>query len=135
RTIREANPERERNTPMQTVDTAMVVFELGSIALGYQALATATRQKSSRVIEASPVKASRFLILLEGPADDLKTATAEVRRLCETFSNDLLVDVELLESADPRLLPALMSLAQVEMQESLIVVETDSVAGLIALAQ
>lgn len=120
---------------MQSVDTTLGVFEIGSIALGYQALASATRSAAVKVLEATPIRSSRFLILVEGTGADVKRAHSEVRRLCETFSADLLCDVELIEGPEANLLPALYSLAQVEMKESLLVVETDSVAGLLAVSQ
>lgn len=120
---------------MHSVDSAMVVFEIDSVALGYQTVATLSRIPAIKVLEASATRASRFMILAEGPAAKIKIANLEVKKLCETFAADLLADVELVENPDPRLVPALYSLSQVEMKESLIVVETDSASGLLAVAQ
>lgn len=120
---------------MSAIVPSLAVFEIGSVALGYQALAAAARRAGVTIVEATPVRADRFLILLQGPAAELKSAQTDVRKLCETFSADLLADVELIDAPDARLLPALFSLAQIEMKESLVVIECDSVAGLISVSQ
>ncbi len=114
---------------------ALAVFEIGSVALGYQALAAASRHPGATIVEAAPVRADRFLILIQGPTSALRAAQADVRRLCETFAADLLEDLDLIEDPDERLLPALFSLSQRSVGESLLVVDADSTSGLLVVSQ
>lgn len=120
---------------MASADTALASFEIDSITLGYRALSLATADLKIRVLEAAAVREARFLLLIEGPVDTVINASGDIRRLCETFADDSLADFEIIENPHPRLLPALYSLEQTDMAESLIVMETDSVSGLLSVSQ
>ncbi len=111
------------------------VFEVGSIALGYQALAAVTKDAAIQVLEASTVAPNRFLILLHAPHENIKAAENELRHSCEAPRKDGLVDHEVVASVHADLLPAFYSLSQQQLQDALVVVETDSVSGLVASAQ
>ncbi len=111
------------------------VFDVGSIALGYQALGAVTQDATLQVLEASIVAPDRFLILLQGRIEKIRAAQAELGRVCETHSRDGLIDHEIVTDPATNLLSAFYSLSQQQLQEALLVVETDSVAGLVASAQ
>lgn len=120
---------------MNSVDSSLAAFEIGSLALGYLVLNGIAQISGVRIVEGSVLAAGRFLVLVEGNAEALKATQQEVRRLCEVSRDDVLIDQEMIINPHQDLLPALYSLTQAELSGVLVVVETETVAALLSVAQ
>lgn len=108
--------------------TALLSIEMKSLTFGYRALDLVARR--ARILEATVIGAGRFLILAEGEVAALKSAFHDVHQAMDKE----IVDHEVIDRADRRLLEATFSLAQMHLLKSLIVVEVESVSGLLSAA-
>jgi hypothetical protein len=114
---------------------SLLILEVASIAVGYTALAALTNHPDVRVLDASPSGLGRFMILVQGEQPVLREQLQKIRAQLDGGSNDLVVDHDLIEDFCPKALEAVFSLAQHELEESLVVAEADTVSGLLSLSQ
>jgi hypothetical protein len=119
----------------KSLSTSLLVLEVSSIALGYAALAVLAAHADVRILDASPSGLGRFIILAQGELEILRDQLQKTRGKIDGTDAELVIDHELIEGADPEVLKALFSLAQNELEESLLVIETDTVAGLLSVSQ
>jgi len=87
-----------------------------------------------RVLEATPVGA-RFLVLALGAESDLREALARARSLFDEKEPSIVIDAEVINDFDQRVNDALYALSQAPLGESLAVVETASVSGILHVGQ
>lgn len=120
---------------MQSLDTPLAAFEVSSVALGYRALDVISRADQIRILEASPISGGRFFILCSGPAAALQSTIDAVRSAFGTKASEVLIDSVVVEKQAGAIGESLFSLAQVELGESLIVVECKTISGLLASAE
>ncbi len=118
---------------MTRTQTALGSFEIENLALGYQIFAKITQTLPLEVLEATIISAKRYLILVNGSLADLKLAYEKIQDSVDGFGPAAVLDHEIIECPHTDLLPAYYSLAQEEMQESLIVIQTDSVSSLLSV--
>jgi hypothetical protein len=116
---------------MSAPSTSLACLEIRSIARGYQVLNLLSENSGLEILEASPVDAQRFLILVEGEQAKLAKAVDEVTRRAQSH----FLDYEFLPSPQPALKQAIYSLQQVEIGDSLLVVETDTASRILSCAQ
>lgn len=123
---------------MKKVDSSLLCLELGSIAAGYLSLNAATQgaglASPLRILEATPIGA-RFLILALGAEAELRAALDRVRALFDEKEPSIVIDAEIISEVDQRVNDALYALSQALLGESLVVVETANVSGILAVAQ
>lgn len=133
-----ANQDKRREDGggrMKTIDTCLASIEIGSVVLGYRALDALTRQNGVRVLEASVAGEGRLLIIAQGEETTLRLALNEMRESADGVGSQAVVDFELIADVDRSVPEALYALAQVPLEEALIVVECETVSGLLASAQ
>lgn len=119
---------------MNNLDGSLICIETISITSGFLALDYVTKVENLNLIEASPVANGRFLILAQMPLSDSTETSfdfSQVREVLNTDQPDSLVDHLHIPEMNLRLLPTLFSLSQCSNLQSLIVLETESVCGLI----
>lgn len=125
----------EEGRAMKTIDTCLASFEIGSVVLGYRALDALTRKNGVRVLEASVAGGGRFLIIAQGEETTLRLAMSEMRESADGVGSQAVVDFELITDVHRSVPEALYALAQEPLEEALIVVECETVSGLLASAQ
>lgn len=118
---------------MNKVDTSVLCCDLRSVAAGYRVLDVLTRFESVRILEASPIGVGRFIIISQGEREKLEDRQRTLHSLIEGFVESPLVDQDLLHDVHESLLEGLYSLAQVSLEESLIVMECETVSGLLSI--
>ena len=118
---------------MKNLDTSLFCVEIASLAHGYRVLNSLTASPGLRILDASPA-GQRFLIIALGPADEIRSAAQNARSLFEGDAG-VSLDSEVVDGFDPQMLEALFSLPQQPLEESLIIVESATVSGLVASAQ
>ncbi len=97
----------------------LLALEAPSITTGFRILNTLTNVK---LLDAEPVAGGRFLILARGTKDELRS------HLKEAF------DAEVIESIEESVLEATFSLASNKIDETLVVVETETAVALLAVS-
>jgi hypothetical protein len=120
---------------MNKVDTTLACFEIASIPSGYRALDLLTREEGLRVLEASVAGGGRMVILVEGRAEQFAKVAPRLRQLIDGAADAGVIDHEIVEHFERGLSEALFSLAQVSLDEALVVVESDTVSGLLSAGQ
>lgn len=115
-----------------SVVQGLLSLEVRSVALGYRALDALTRSRDLRVLDASPV-GSRFLILLLGPIRDLEAGMQQVRAIFDGRDDNWIEDEALLVSPSQEILDGFFALTQAELKESLVVVDTATVSGVLCV--
>ncbi len=105
----------------------LLVLEATSVAAGFRILNSLPADRSLRLLDAEPTGGGHFLILLRGLTSSL-SALAKLNR-------DLLIDHELIENIHQDVLDATYSLAAPKLEESLIVLETETATAILSLAQ
>lgn len=120
---------------MKDIDKGLACFEMTSVAYGYRALDVLTRTDTARVIEASVIGSGRFMILLEDKLNLLISAEKRLSDWCSSCLENPLLDGGVISGDPEETLQALYSLSQVGAQESLLVVESETVVGLLTAAQ
>lgn len=122
---------------MKNSDTSILSLDLASrtpIAFGYRALELLTRRDDVRILEASPAGGGTFLILAAGEERTLQELMIEFRRTLDGASPDLVNDHELLGGASTLLLEALYSLTGEALDESLVVIECQTISALLSIS-
>lgn len=114
---------------------SLMCLEFASVAAGYSALGALTKDESLRILDASPGGKGRFVVIVMGAPQALAEGHERAKAALEGAAIELLVDHVIFESFDSRALEAVFSLAQAELGEALVVVETETVSGLLALTQ
>lgn len=120
---------------MNTSGMALASFDFSSIAFGYKALDVVTRANGASVLEASPSGNGRFLIICSGPSDALQAVVNQLRSEFDGAMPEVLVDHALVSGGVEPMKEAIYSLAQVALDDSLVVVECETVSGLLAVAE
>lgn len=115
---------------MKNIDNAVACLEIGSIAFGYRILNEMASVPKSRIIEASPC-GGKFLILMTGAHDELNRAVHEAR---QKFDSNSWVDSAVFEAKDQRVIEAFYALPQDPIDESLVVVDCETVSGCLEAA-
>lgn len=105
----------------------LLVLEASSIVSGFRILNALPETHPVRLLDAEPIGANRFLILLKGASRDL----ADVVKIAK----DDVVDHELIEDIQQTVLDATYSLTVVNLEESLLILETETAGSLLSLAQ
>lgn len=120
----------------QTPDTPISIacFEIAAVSLGYKALDAITRRTGIRVLEASVLGPSRFMILCSGETRVLEGLHAPVRGALDGGAAGMFIDHEVIDQIEPQALEGLYALSQVSLNESLVVIECGTVCGLLASA-
>lgn len=119
---------------MKSFDTSLLVLESTSLTSGlvaHEAIATAA--KDVRILEATVVGEDRYLVLATGTFASLEAALEAVHAKLDPESS--LVDQELIEKPSQSLFESALSLIQQRLEESLVVVETETCSGCFALVQ
>ena len=107
---------------------SLLGLEVFGIGRGYQVLNEICEQeKEIQVVEASPQPNGKFLIIITGKPQDL----FKIKKVISLKEDDQ--DFFLEEPCDD-LLPSLYALNEIKVQESLIVVETDSTLNSLEIA-
>lgn len=123
---------------MKKVDSSLLCLEIASVAAGYLALNAATIDGGLaapiRILEAAPV-GSRFLVLAVGSESDLRGALNRARTIFDENEPHIVIDAEVIVDFDQRVNEALYALSQESVAESLVVVETRTVSGILHVAQ
>ncbi len=113
-------------------------IEVSSTALGYRILDQVSKFNGVRIIEASPIGGGNFWILAAGDRSTFASFQNLIKASIETVGKKivaLMVDYEILELKDGLILEALYSLSAERLQEALLIVECDSVSGLLSSVQ
>ena len=107
-------------------------IEVKSVATGYRALDMLTKAGVKYILEAAPVGGGVFMILVEGGESDLRSSIQTLRSSLENGGLISIVDSEVIEGAASEVLASAYSLAQQKLQESLVVVECQTISGLLS---
>jgi hypothetical protein len=116
------------------LDSALGCFEVSNLTLGYKVLDAITRENHLRILEASAVSSQAFLILIEASAEKLKMVDHRIAEVVSVYGKEGLRDCEILPKVSQHLLPAYYSLLQQKLEESLLVLETETISGALFLA-
>ena len=108
------------------MENDLLVLEASSVVNGYRMLDALPSTHPVSVLDAEPTGGGRFLILLRGHSRDLNHIGK--------IAKDLGVDHELIEKIDQSVLDAVYSLAPSTIDESLIVIETETVGSMLLLS-
>lgn len=103
--------------------------EIFSIARGYRVADAILKRYRIELLEASALTNGKFLLLFAGDEEQSKSAFHYVSRECEVCASSMIANPH----AD--LLPAMYSLLQLSLTESLGIFETYSVSSALILAQ
>ena len=107
------------------MENDLLVLEASSIVSGYRILNALPSTIS--VLDAEPTGGGRFLILLRGESAELHNI--------EKIAKDFGVGHELIAKIEQPVLDAVYSLASSALDESLIIIETETVGAMLSLAQ
>jgi hypothetical protein len=110
--------------------TSFACLEMRSSARGYLILNTLTRGEGVQVLEATPVDAGRFMILVEGDQAQLAKVIDEIQRR----GSQLLIDLAFITNPHAGLKSSIYSLETHPLEEALLVVETETASRAIAIA-
>jgi microcompartment protein CcmL/EutN len=113
-------------------DKSLFILETKTIVSGYRALDVATRQQGVRVLEASPCGGGKFLLIAKGSAQVL--ASCRLAILTDLMPSGEVVDSEIVSLASEEIEKAFYSLQQQPLEESLLVIESNTLAGLLYFA-
>ena len=118
---------------MNTAKTGFLIIEIKSIAIGYRVLQLVSKDNDVRVLEASPA-GDRFILLITGAPETLELRAREAKESLDANDKRIWIDQELITDCAPEIVEAFYHLPQVEAGEALIIVETETVSGLLASA-
>ena len=110
-------------------------FEVSSVALGYRILDQLSKLPNISILEASLAGGGIFWILASSPNPRLDDFQAIVKTSLEGIgdqSKAQVVDHETIETSDQNLLEALYSLSAQKLEESLLIIESDSLSAVLA---
>ncbi|MES2962629.1 MAG: hypothetical protein V4760_01985 [Bdellovibrionota bacterium] len=116
---------------MKSFDSTLLVFEAASTTTGFVAHEEIASVAGVRILDASQTGDGRFVILASGPAESLETGVDAIHAKLDPDS--AIVDQEILEKIAPVVLESAFSLLQQRLEESLVVVETETVSGCFAV--
>jgi microcompartment protein CcmL/EutN len=111
---------------------AIGCIEVKSVPTGYRALDLLTKTGVTQILEAAPVGGGVFMILVEGGEADLRSSIQTLRSSLEAGGLISIVDSEVIEGAASDVLVSAYSLAQQKLQESLVVIECQTISGLLS---
>ena len=117
---------------MEIFDNSLLVIETASLTAGWLAHEAVASVPDIKILDASPIAESRFLILASGEKAALETAFKTFHAAIET---DAIIDQEILKNIGRPLIEASFALGQERLAESLVIVETETVSGLYEVAQ
>lgn len=126
--IKAVSGEKKR---MKNIDSFLACVEVNSIAFGYSVLAKIAGVPGVRILEGSPAGA-RFVILALSERDDLKRTLSDARAALDGPDASMWLDTEICEGGV--VAEGLYALPVAPLSEALVVVEAESVSGLIASA-
>lgn len=109
------------------MENDLLVLEALSIVDGYRLLNALPSTETLSVIDAEPIGSGRFLIVLRGRSKEF----GAILKIAKDYG----AAHELIEKIDQSVLDAVYSLAPSTLDESLIVIETETVGALLSLAQ
>lgn len=119
---------------MKSFDTSLLVLETAKLTNGLVAHETiAHESKDIRILEASVVGEGRFVILATGTVPELEAAAKAVRAKLDPEEGTL--DQELIEKPSRSLFECALALTQQRIEESLVVIETETVSACFAIVQ
>lgn len=111
--------------PLHATRSAIASFELSSVARGVVVLDRMAKRAETTVVAARTYSPGRYLVLVSGSEAEVEEASAAAIETAE----DLLVDHVVIHDPHPRLRDALASRLGTELQESLLLVETRTLAA------
>ncbi len=104
---------------------ALALVEVRSIARGLVVTDAIVKKASVELLRASPISPGRYITLFWGPVGEVEEASREgIAR-----SGDFLVDHLLLPGAHPLLRDTLLGISQQALVDSLVIVETSTIAS------
>ena len=135
--VKGTNTESSKQTVVanehSTIERALGCVELSSLPAGYRTLEILTRDSTLHVLEASPAGAGRFMVLYEGNKESAKSFQHLLHsQLNVRGAGSEIIDHEVCPSHSAQIIEAVYSLAQVPLEESLIVLECDTISALLS---
>lgn len=121
--------------PMKTLNSGLAVIEILSPALGYRALDLVTQNPDLEVLEASAHGSKVFTLLVRGEKSQLETALKTISSSLVSTGTSSLRDSVLIDEIAPEIIDTYFSLHTLELTESLLIVECETLGGLLESAQ
>jgi hypothetical protein len=114
------------------VETSLASFEVASVVLGYRALSVLTQIEGLNILEASVFGGGHFLIMAQGREERLHLAAAKMRSALEGSNVGAWIDHEVVQTIGDKLAKAVYSLLQTPLSEALVIIECETISGLLA---
>jgi hypothetical protein len=119
---------------MKNLDSTLLCLEIDSTALGYRVLKSISDPAGIRILEASQV-GKRFVILALGETNVLNERLKFVEAELVEVRGEVAFRSALIEKIPTQVVEAVYNLPSQQAEESLIVVEADSVGELLSIAR
>ena len=112
--------------------------EVSSIVFGYRIMDQLSKLENISILEASPAGGGSFWILVSGKKSSSDDLQAIVKTSLDGIGDQAkahVLDHETIETSDHSLLEALYSLSAQKLEESLLMIESDSISAVLAAVQ
>jgi hypothetical protein len=115
---------------VKTLNSAVAVIEISSPALGYRALDLFTQNSEFEVLEATAHGSKVFTLIARGEKSQLETVVRKISANIASTGSSSVRDSIVIDDIAPEIIETYFSLHTVEMAESLLVVECETLSGL-----
>lgn len=112
-------------------------IEVSSVAFGYRILDYLSKFQNISILEASPAGGGTFWILVSGKKSNFENLHVIVKASLDGIGDQAsahVLDHETIETSGQDLLEALYSLSSQRLEESLLIIESDSMSAVLAAA-